>query len=514
MSEQDTFRDDVGNATKAMRLTSNTRGQYERRLQAFKAWLEENEPECVIDEDEDPECTASCVHSFVLPLPDDVLDKYMAHCLLKVDKNTGQYHDPPQFYSFSHVNTHRSAIQYIYTERKEEMSPRVKLLFKETLDGFKRKVAEMKQRGEISQTEGKQPMTKRGYLYLAKEALTQTEDFNLYMFCHTFLVLCWNLIARAVTVGNIMYDHISWEEDALTINIGKQKNDQEGNHAFPRHVYANPSNPFICPVLSFAILVFSQGYRREGSDRRVFGDPKHSKDRFGKWLGKLLHACAEVITALGVIISAIGTHSFRKGIATALANSPGGPSAVNIWLRAGWSLGQVQSRYIFEGAGGDHFVGRAATCISTSDIEFAALPPHFDETNGPLLTVGEWEDILPGFSTFYPDTFRVALPFLLASLVYHRQWLQDTLPAAHPLFKQRVWTSGIVQRLSNKVLTGTFKNPVSNMIATGVPPMVMLGNRIIDLEGKVALLGDLSYTTMYDFVTGRQRNKRKVTGAS
>ena len=83
---------------------------------------------------------------------------------------------------------------------------------------------------------------------------------------------------------------------------------------------------------------------------------------------------------MGLIISEIGSHSFRKGIASALANNPGGPTAINIWLRAGWSLGPVQSRYIFEGAGGDQFVGRAATGISLSDPAFANLPPHFKHT--------------------------------------------------------------------------------------------------------------------------------------
>ena len=166
-----------------------------------------------------------------------------------------------------------------------------------------------------------------------------------------------------------------------------------------------------------------------------------------------------------------------KGVATALANCPGGPSAINIWLRAGWSLGPVQSRYIFEGVGGDQFVGRAATGISSSDPDFAILPPHFHDTNGPVISVQEWEDILPGFSSFYPENFRVALPCLLASLAYHHDWLLETLLPNHPLFFQRIWTSGILQRLRPKVLTGVFHNDVSRMNATGVPPYVNLANR-------------------------------------
>lgn len=34
-------------------------------------------------------------------------------------------------------------------------------------------------------------------------------------------------------------------------------------------------------------------------------------------------------------------------------------SAVQVYLRAGWSLGNVQDRYIFAGPGGDQLVGRA-----------------------------------------------------------------------------------------------------------------------------------------------------------
>ena len=84
--------------------------------------------------------------------------------------------------------------------------------------------------------------------------------------------------------------------------------------------------------------------------------------------------------ALGLIITELGSYSFREGFATLLANNPGGPAAINIWLRAGWSLGLEQSRYIFERAGGDQFVGHAATGLSTSDPDFAILPPHFDTT--------------------------------------------------------------------------------------------------------------------------------------
>lgn len=74
-------------------------------------------------------------------------------------------------------------------------------------------------------------------------------------------------------------------------------------------------------------------------------------------------------------------------------------------LRAGWSLGPVQSRYILEGEGGDQVCGRAATGLPVIDISFANLPPHFIKGDSGL-TASEWDDILPGYSTFYPKSFR------------------------------------------------------------------------------------------------------------
>ncbi len=106
-------------------------------------------------------------------------------------------------------------------------------------------------------SEGKQPLTFSGYRFLAAKAIRQTTDIGLSMMSHLFLILCWNLIARCCTVASIMFDHIGWEEDAMTIVIPKQKNDQEGKNSAKIHVYANNSNPEICPILAMAIHVFS-----------------------------------------------------------------------------------------------------------------------------------------------------------------------------------------------------------------------------------------------------------------
>ena len=96
----------------------------------------------------------------------------------------------------------------------------------------------------------------------------------------------------------------------------------------------------------------------DGSSKLIFGE--NAKERFSAWLAKTCSVNEEEILSMELSISEIGTHSFRKGVASELSNTPGGPASVSVWLRAGWSLGSVQGRYIFAGSGGDQFVGRVA----------------------------------------------------------------------------------------------------------------------------------------------------------
>ena len=113
----------------------------------------------------------------------------------------------------------------------------------------------------------------------------------------------------------------------------------------------------------------------ETGDTRLFlGTDTESK--FSKWLDKILKGLNVVQQAiLGSDICDFGTHSNRKGVATYVSSCPAGPSMISIFLRAGWSLGSVQQRYIFAGAGADQLVGRCASGLPINDNEFATLPP-------------------------------------------------------------------------------------------------------------------------------------------
>lgn len=169
----------------------------------------------------------------------------------------------------------------------------------------------------------------------------------------------------------------------------------------------------------------------------------NEQSRYSGWLQTSLKRMSpDEAMELGAAITESGNHSFRKGVSTHLSNCPGGPSPISIFLRIGWNLGNVPQRYLFEGQGGDQFCGRMAAGLPLTESEFAILPPHFrPNTLSSLLTFDDWETLVPAYDLF-PNSFKKAIPYLLASIVHHSDFLQETLPLKHPLFQTRLWRNG------------------------------------------------------------------------
>ena len=58
---------------------------------------------------------------------------------------------------------------------------------------------------------------------------------------------------RAENCVDCKITHITFEGDSLVFQFAKSKSQQDGEeHIGPWHIYANPKEPFICPVLSLA----------------------------------------------------------------------------------------------------------------------------------------------------------------------------------------------------------------------------------------------------------------------
>jgi hypothetical protein len=116
-------------------------------------------------------------------------------------------------------------------------------------DGFHKEIAEY-MRG-VSREEsnrkaepGKRELDFRGYKWLC-ERLLCAGDLHAWCFC----TLTWAMMCRADTTSNTSFSHLCWKEDALCISVPKSKTNQAGEQpAVPKHIYANPRDPAICPV--------------------------------------------------------------------------------------------------------------------------------------------------------------------------------------------------------------------------------------------------------------------------
>ena len=127
----------------------------------------------------------------------------------------------------------------------------------------------------------------------------------------------------------------------------RSKGDQEGvNSKEPWHIYANPEEPAVCPVLSLACYLLAYPQVTDGNKLFMSTDPYQ---RFSKILRSILEDNEAVFTALGVDIDTIGSHSARKGAATYCSTGSTVPPPTHgihlltSWLEYGACEGKVYS---------------------------------------------------------------------------------------------------------------------------------------------------------------------------
>uniref|UniRef100_A0A7S0EZ13 Uncharacterized protein n=1 Tax=Hanusia phi TaxID=3032 RepID=A0A7S0EZ13_9CRYP len=169
-----------------------------------------------------------------------------------------------------------------------------------------------------------------------------------------------------------------------------------------------------------------------------------------------------------------GTHSIRKGSVRDLLGLVDGPGTAGIYLRASWSLGETQDRYVTAGAGADQHCGRVLAGLDPSTVDFALLPPHFSREGLREVEAIGWDKFLQCFSE-YPLGFRKCVPFFVASIVWHLPTLQEWFPGTHPVWRARMFnifgegTIGRLLQLRDKIVVVRQRCHECHMTGSGVP---------------------------------------------
>jgi hypothetical protein len=154
---------------------------------------------------------------------------------------------------FSTHNTTRSALRDLYRSygvvENSELLGRLKNFYK----GLKRTTTQLKVQGKQKLSEGKVPLDSSLFRFFC-EALIKSGRGN-DMFCHVYLALSWSLMCRSANTASICYEHMGWKNDCLQIFFAHSKTDQDGDRPkHPRHIFANPLHPAICPILALGIF--------------------------------------------------------------------------------------------------------------------------------------------------------------------------------------------------------------------------------------------------------------------
>ncbi len=230
------------------RVVAKTKRTYATAIRKFQAWLAAKYPEFIE--------TVDGRERIKIPLSEVVVLGYLA-CIQRSSNGKLKAHSTMVGISSAiYIND-------LYRDRGTiAICPNLKARVNTFMRGHKRMVAAAKESGELPLQEGKGHITFEGFVALATYALCKQDGRPGSMFPHLFITLSWNLFSRSHSVASLMYVHIGWESDALVITVPRHKGDQEGARIYPIHVYANPLQPEVCPILSLAIYIFTMGYHR------------------------------------------------------------------------------------------------------------------------------------------------------------------------------------------------------------------------------------------------------------
>jgi len=191
--------------------------------------------------------------------------------------------------SASCMQGYKSALLWWYKEKKIIIDKDIDSHLNQLIKGYEVVIAKKKATGVMNISEGKSALSFSGYIEICKIMMKMQPQgnrnpFTKGIFGWSYMIFMWNLMARAASVGNIMLQHVDWREDSLLVTFARHKGDQTGEGlGNEKHVYANPMNPQVCPILALAVLIFTK-HRNGGALLSQLFEGNGSEKRFTKIL--------------------------------------------------------------------------------------------------------------------------------------------------------------------------------------------------------------------------------------
>ena len=309
---------------------------------------------------------------------------------------------------------------------------------------------------------------------------------------------------RAENCVDCKIDHIWVENDSVVFQFAKSKGMQDGeDHVGPWHVYANPCNPNVCPVLALGKYLFTYPELLSSNASLFPGNSQY--ERFNDEFTELVKEYSEELKIFGVEPGDLGTHSTRKGVGTAIcAGCTMSPPIVSVCVRCGWVMGGVKDKYLKYEAAGDQFVGRCATLLDLLSKAFAISPPYFDFSVSKDRVIHTPEEALaledklilflkeriPNYDCVRPATIALSR-MMLASVCFHYKYLKTTLAATSAFRASPIFRNIPDDLLTHCRISYPWDKTSYTPTFTGLPPHVLLFAENEEIKTEIRKIRDL-----------------------
>ena len=460
-SSSDDAEESIGMRVARQRVVKSTRCRYERCIRSMGRWMKENK-------------LVTSSH-LIPPLNQGAVEKFFDH-LDKKRVKWPNHANPSQMkrLSLGAVRAVGSAIFHLYRIHSLAVCDMLKIFFNNFNRYHVLNIAKDKAHvpplfpssgcSQAISVEAYQLLCLRAWQY-TPETLTGQGKGRNWVNCRClplFFTQAKPLMSRRERLVRTQFQFVKPNEDHICYKTPTTKSDQEGSLSYWKAVFAMPHVPQCCPFLSLGIEVMSRSvHDSEESFRTIF--PKSFADNsygFIRAFVNSLNVSDRLVMNLGHCFNLpITSHSPKRSACFQL-HACEGVNWNSAMQRGDHDIG-TEGHYLSQPADGqDQIMGRVLADMPFGWAGWQMLPPYFPEH--VHISV---RDLIPAFDNF-PVECRSIFRLLVASVVYHTEWLESNVPRVNPIFSIPLLSSSrdVNLRLREQLQGGKFGG---SMKATG-----------------------------------------------
>ena len=159
------------------------------------------------------------------------------------------------------MRKYKDAINWGAKRRGEKLSSKYKDRLEEFLGSYQRKTASAKKDGMMTTHEA-DAITFELFELINRWAL---EDGNILALCWTSTQ--WNCMGRCGSIDPLGFCNFRVIDDAHAVTYDSSKMDQEGKKCFPKHIYANHENLYMCQWTHMGLFFMTKSERLGRTDK-------------------------------------------------------------------------------------------------------------------------------------------------------------------------------------------------------------------------------------------------------